>query len=209
MCDAIYTILKDIYFRFPQTEKEWLDISKNIYHYWQFPNSLGAMGGKHIATWNPPDAGSTFFNYKGFYSVVLLALVDHKYQFLYANVGFQGRISDGGVFKSSDLYRGIQSSSLSIPEPTPLPKTGDPCWEEDEYPSIPYVIVGDDAFQPAEYMMKPFSTKRHQSEEHLVFNYRLSRFRRVSENAFGIFVSRFRLFLRRINIKDISSNSSP
>ena len=147
-----------------------------------------------------------FFNYKGFYSVVLLA---HKYQFLYANVGCQGRISDGGVFKSSDLYRGIQSSSLNIPEPTPLPKTGNPCWEEDGYPNIPYVIVGDDAFQLAEYTMKPFSTKRHQSEEHLVFNYRLSRFRRVSENAFGIFVSRFRLFLGRINIKDISSNSSP
>ena len=57
VCDVIYTVLKDIYFRFPQTEKEWLDISKNIYHYWQFPNSLGAMDGKHIVIWNPPDAG--------------------------------------------------------------------------------------------------------------------------------------------------------
>ena len=67
------------------------------------------------------------------------------------------------------------------------------------------MIVGDDAFQLADYMMKPYSTNRQLSEEQLVFNYRLSRFRRVSENAFGIFVSRFCLFLSRINIKNPSS----
>ena len=132
------------------------------------------------------------------FSVVLLALV--KYNYLYVNVGCQGRISDGGVFNSSDLYRGIQSSSLNIPKLNPLPKTGDPCWEEDEYPNIPHMIVGDDALHLADYMTRPYSTNRQLSGEQLVFNYRLSRFHRVSENA-----SRFRLFLSRLNIKYLSS----
>ena len=124
---------------------------------------------------------------------------------MYINVGCQGRISDGGVLKSSDLHHGIQSSSFNIPNPTPLPKTGDLCWDEDEYPDIPCMIVGDEAFQLANYMMKPYSTSRQLSDEQLVFNYDLSRFHSVSENAFGIFVSRFRTFISRINLKNLSS----
>ena len=120
-------------------------------------------------------------------------------------MGCQGRLSDGGVFKSSDLYRGILSSSLNIPEPTSLPNSGDPLWDEDDYPEIPYVIVGDDAFQLATHMMKPYSLSRQLNDEQLVFNDRLSHFRRVSENTFGIFGSRFRVFLSRINIKNLSS----
>ena len=50
------------------------------------------------------------------------------------------------------------SDLLNIPKPTPLPKTGDLCWNEDEYPKIPYVIVADDAFQLSSYMMKPYSS---------------------------------------------------
>ena len=67
----------------------------------------------------------------------------------------QGRMSDGGVFKNSALFRGIMSVSLNILKPTPLPKTGDPCWHEDKYPKIPYVIVADDAFQLSSYLTKP------------------------------------------------------
>ena len=109
---------------------------------------------------NPQAAVLCSTTTKGFFSVVLLALVKHNYQFLYVNVGCQGRISDGGVLKSSDLYHGIQSSLFNIPNPTPLPKTGDPCWDDDEYPDIPYMIVGDEAFQLANYMVKPYSASR-------------------------------------------------
>ena len=105
-----------------------------------------------------------------------------------------------GVFKNSDLYRALQTNSLNIPKLVPFPKTGDPIWDEDEYPSIPYVIVGDDAFQLSEFMMKPYS-KRFLDDESRIYNYRVSRFRRCSENCFGIFASRFRLFLSRINLK--------
>ena len=97
---AIYESLKDEYMRMPATENEWKELSEEIYANWQFPNSIGTMDGKHITIFNPANSGSTFYNYKKFYSIVLLGLVKHNYQFLYANVGCQGRISDGGVFKN-------------------------------------------------------------------------------------------------------------
>lgn len=45
--------------------------------------------------------------------------------------------------------------------------------------------------------MKPFS-KRNLSVKERIFNYRLSRARRIVENAFGILVSKFRIFERPI-----------
>lgn len=46
--------------------------------------------------------------------------------------------------------------------------------------------------------MKPFATTPTQKEK--VFNYRLSRARRIVENAFGILVSRFRIFEASISL---------
>ena len=132
--------------------------------------------------------------------MVILGLVHHCYQFIYSNVGCQGRISDGGVFKHSDLYRSIQSKSLNLPKPAPFPKTGNRAWEEDDYPDIPYNKFGDDAFQLSSILMKPYS-KKHLDDASRVFNYRLSRFRWVSENCFGILCSRFRIFPGRLNLK--------
>ena len=193
VCSTLVEVLKD-YMAFPKIERDMLDISDQMFEHWQFPNCFGAMDGKHIAIFNPPGGGSTtYYNYKGFYSMVLLGLVKYNYQFTYVGVGCQGRISDGGVFKNTDLYCGIVSSTLNISKPRPLPKTGDPCGEEDIYPAIRYVIVGCDAFQLSEFMMKPYSS-RNLDENSRVFNYRLSRFRRISENAFGILAAKFRIF---------------
>ena len=64
--------------------------------------------------------------------------------------------------------------------------------------------MGDDAFQLSSFMMKPYSS-RVLTDEQLVLNYRFSRFRRVSENAFGILTARFRIFLGRIDIRTLQS----
>ena len=65
--------------------------------------------------------------------------------------------------------------------------------------TIDYHIVGDDAFPMSKHLMKPYP-HRHLDKEKRVFNYRLSRARRVVENAFGIFANRWRVFLITIKL---------
>ena len=55
------------------------------------------------------------------------------------------------------------------------------------------VFVADDAFPLTKQCMKPYGRK-NLSDEERVFDYRCSRFRRISEIAFGIWSTRFRLF---------------
>ena len=56
---------------------------------------------------------------------MLLAFVDYDYKFLIAEVGCQGRISDGGVFRNSAFNLALSSNSLNIPDPKSLPATND------------------------------------------------------------------------------------
>lgn len=69
----------------------------------------------------------------------------------------------------------------------------------DSHRTLPYVFVGDDAFLLKRYFMKPHSFK-HQNDEQSIFSYRLSRARRVVENAFGIMSNKFRILLSAINL---------
>jgi len=157
---------------------------------WNFPHCVGALDGKHVRIEPPPNSGSLYYNYKQYHSIVLMALVDAQHRFLFVDIGCYGRVSDGGVFNSCGLSSGLERNSLNIPAPSPLPHSDI---------TVPYVVVADDAFALRSTVMKPYPL-RNLTREQRIYNYRLSRARRVVENTFGIMCSRFRIFGKAIGL---------
>ncbi|XP_045121513.1 uncharacterized protein LOC123510410 [Portunus trituberculatus] len=97
VCRAIYQVLQPKYMCLPRKAEQWRKIANDFYNKWQFPLCIGALDGKRVLICKPPNSGSTFYDYKGHVSVILMALVDADCKFLYVDVGSCGRASDGGV----------------------------------------------------------------------------------------------------------------
>lgn len=185
VCQAIIDEYGEEVVHCPDSPEEWLEVAESFSECWNFPHAIGALDGKHVAIKCPRASGSTFYNYKGFYSVVLFALVDADYKFLWCDVGAPGSNSDATIFLTSDLRACIEDGSIGLPDPQPL---------RFDDRVMPYFIIGDDAFPLQTWLMKPFSRLQLTDSER-IFNYRLSRARRVVENAFGILSNRFRCML--------------
>lgn len=178
-----------LYLQAPSTSQDWLQIADGFQQRWNMPHVLGAVDGKHIRIRCPRSSGSLYFNYKGYFSVVLMAVVDHDYRFIFVDVGAEGRASDSRIWRQSQFFHDIDSEAnvLDLPQPAVIPGIRGP---------IPYYFVADDAFALGIHMLKPFPGARL-SYCQRVFNYRLSRCRRIVENAFGILATRFRILLRQ------------
>lgn len=98
-----------------------MEVCKIFEDSWNFLHCLGAIDGKHVVLQSPVKSGSDFINYKSQFSIMLFALVDANYNFLFADIGCQSRISDSGVFNDTELYQKVQNNALGLPTPTKLP----------------------------------------------------------------------------------------
>lgn len=126
----------------------------------------------------PPNSGSIYFNYKGTHSIILMGIADAEYKLIYVDVGCNGKQSDGGVFRKCSFSRAINENKLNLPQPKALPNRKSP---------VPYVLVADDSGRYLEGLQR-------------IFNYRLSRARRIIENVFGIMSARFRVLRKPIHL---------
>ena len=196
VCQAIINEYGPEVLTAPSSVAEWQAIEKEFRLRWNLPNCLGAIDGKHIRINKPPGSGSLFHNYKGFFSIVLLGLVDANYKFIWADVGGSGSNSDAQIFNSSQLKEKILDKSIQFPPDKPLPNDDKP---------FPHFLVGDDAFALATWMMKPYARFRGLSIAERIFNYRLSRARRVVENAFGIMALRWQVLLTFMRQKHVDT----
>jgi len=132
----------------PSTQDEWKAVARQFGSRWNFHHCRGAIDGKHVAVKKPKKSGSLYYNYKVFFYVVLLALVDANYS-LY-NVWANGSSLDAGVFNRSTLRAALEDNTIGFSEPDPLP--GD---DRD----FPYFIIGDDAFPLRNWLMKLYSRR--------------------------------------------------
>ncbi|KAH7949270.1 hypothetical protein HPB49_006933 [Dermacentor silvarum] len=188
VCQAIWDILGPLYVKCPSSAVQWLKVS-NI------SKQLDCANIQILC-----------------YSIKsLLAISDASYRFLYVEIGHFGSESDGGVFARSKFQELIVANQLGIPEDSEMGSIG----------MMPYFFVGDEAFPLKTFMMRPYSRKTLQpllvttadsnqsfEEKHQrrIFNYRLSRARRVVENAFGIMAQRWRILRRPFKAKDDNVN---
>lgn len=91
------------------------------------------------------------------------------------DIGACGCRSDGGIFKDSKMGRKFISNDMNLPDPKQLMADDNP---------LPYVLVGAEAFQLTNYLMRPHPGKNlitTINNDRRIYNYRLSRARRRKE----------------------------
>ncbi|XP_039300967.1 protein ANTAGONIST OF LIKE HETEROCHROMATIN PROTEIN 1-like [Nilaparvata lugens] len=174
------------------TKEKWEAIALGFEKRAQFPHCLGAVDGKHIRIIRQMHSGSMFYNHKEYYSVVLLAVVDSNYKFVYVNVGSYGKECDSSIFKESTLWKSIDSKKLELPD--------EMCLLGSESPKMPYFFVGDEAFGLNKHSMRPFGGS-HLTLKKRIFNYRLCRAQRYVECGFGILTNKLRIFHGPLNVE--------
>ena len=87
---------------------------------------------------------------QGLLFLVLPALVDIEYRFLWIDCGSSDSCSDAQSFNRRDLRKKIKDGSLGLPAPEPLGEGG---------PGLHYFLLGDDAFALMPWVGKPYSQR--------------------------------------------------
>ena len=155
---------------------------------WQFPCCWSAVDGCHISIKCPDggaEAAKEYHNFKNFYSIVMMGLVDAKYRFVWASVGFPGNSHDSMILQTTQLWKDITENNI-------IPSIA----KNIEGVEVGPLIVADSAFPCTTSIMKPYTCATLTPEEKN-FNYRLSRARMVTEYVYGRLKGRFRVLYRK------------
>ena len=182
----------------PSTE-QWREIEKQFADQWNFPNCVGALDGKHVMVTAPFNSGSQFHNYKGQFSICLMALCDANYKFIFVDIRQYGSNADGGIFSEICFWIKISEEATWY---TPPPKVIE---NAPQLGLLPHCIVADEAFPLRIDLMRSYphrNKNQNLPQEKAIFNYRLSRAHRIVENSFGILAQRWRIFNRRIQLHE-------
>ena len=162
VCDAIWKALRPT--SFPELTKEyWLYQAEGFADRWNFPHCLGAVDGKHVKVQAPFTSGSLYYNYKGWFSIILLGIVGFDYRFVYINVGSYGCQGDSQIFVDSRFGQLIESEELNIPPASLLPN-------DTNGKAFPYFFLADGAFALAINVMKGYAVGGL-AEAERIFNY--------------------------------------
>ena len=117
---------------------------------WGFPQAAGAIDGSHIPIKKPLESASDYYNRKGFYSVIIQALVDHKGRFMDICVGWPGKVHDTRVFANLTLYMKGTNGHLFSDMSRMIGGV-----------NVPLVVLKDPAYPLLPRFMKPYPENEH------------------------------------------------
>jgi len=148
-----------------------------------FPNTFAAVDGCHIPVKCPTFDSNSYYNRKGYHSIILQGICDAECRFIDVFIGFPGSAHDARVWKNSPVYTRLQTSSHEL-----LPSNAH--------------IIGDSAYPCEIFLMCPYRDNGHLTKRQKHFNMVLSSTRVVIEQTFGLLKGRFRR-LKYLDMLDI------
>lgn len=135
------------------------------------PKAMGAIDGTHFEILKPSENQDSYINRKGYHSILLQGVVDHKKRFIDVFAGEPGSLHDARLLRKSRLYSKIME---------------DPTFIGNDF------LLGDSAYPNLSWLVTPFKDHGLLTQTQKMFNYRLSSKRVIIENAFGLLKGRFR-----------------
>lgn len=104
-CEAICQCLKKDYLNPSKAPAQWQNIADQYKENWNMPNVIGAIDGGYIRIECPKLSDTQYYNYKGFCSIILLAICDVNYCFTLFDLGQfdSGSNNDSGLQANSEL----------------------------------------------------------------------------------------------------------
>lgn len=162
VCQAIVKVLLSKYVKFPSGEGI-AEVVSGFESKYGFPQCIGAVDGTHIPILAPEECAKDYYNRKGYHSIIMQAVTDHRYCFTDIYIGWPSSVHDAQVFKNSELYVKGQNRTL-LPNMHRIINGIE----------VPLVILGDPAYPLLPWLMKPFADNGGLTPDARSFNYRLS-----------------------------------
>ena len=176
VCEGIVEVIRPQYMRKPTTE-ELVEVQRRFADRRGIANVGGAVDGTHVP-YQPPSKVfmEDYHNYKGWYSILVVAVVNSFYMFVDAEVGNPGRMSDSTATLASDFYQNILNDREGWLGPTGL-------------------LISDGAFSAGDFVLTPFPGNNLNNRQ-VWFNFAFSCTRMFVEQAFGMWKSRWRVSIK-------------
>ena len=127
---------------------------------WGFPQFAEAIGGSHIPIQAPGECPKDYYNRKGHHSILLQALLDHRYCFMHINIVWPGCVNDAHVLAKFELCQRGQMEVLFPEQPKQIKGV-----------SVPLLNLGDPAYLLLPWILKPYTDTGTLSLKQSVFNY--------------------------------------
>ena len=144
---------------------------------------IGAIDGCHIPIVGQEFCNESYVNRKGFTSIILQAVCDHKKRFIDCYVGWPGSVHDARVYSNSDLHHSIEQNFFKF------------------FPNDSH-LVGDAAYGLTRFMLTPYKDNGYLTHEQKSYNFTQASTRNVIERAFALLKGKFPR-LKQMTVKEV------